>query len=69
MSMQRVSAQSPRPNGPPRRPVRLDLDAELVTAVDTRALVTGLTRVAWIERVLRWALDQPVGTRVDPQPL
>lgn len=56
-----------RQNLPPaaRRPVRFDLSKDLVAQIDERAGLGNMSRVLWVERALRWALEQPRTDRVE----
>lgn len=41
----------------------LRVDPDLAARADERVETAGVSRNEWVNRVLRWALDQPVQTR------
>jgi len=44
----------------PAQQIHVRLPAELVSRIDDRAQRVGLSRNAWFEKALEWALSQPV---------
>jgi hypothetical protein len=49
--------------GMERQQVNLRLSPEQLKAIDDRAQRVGLSRNAWVERALKWALEQPTRVR------